>query len=988
MSESDAPPRSNQAAQPFTLYIWWLVAVRTPPRTHVESEAQRVNAVKERDLCIAWTRAPDSAETPNRRSFIATRYRIHRFYATSEDQRHVYSVYRRCAALNQGDEPTRPRPDKSDLSGNLDERQMGPCCADLDLPHRCVGGRRKLTPSIGKAFSTHSTPPTDALQRETSAAIVAPPPSCQSHRNSPPVFAEGVLIKIILKGRNSERRPLWTDGDPIKMAAEQARSEAEGDVLPWTVAEFYRGQSVLLTGGSGFVGRVLLEKLLFYCPDIDTVYVLLRPRKGLSVQERLHKLLDVPLFDRVRVQRPEALGRLQAVEGDTAQPGLALAEADARVLAERVSVVFHLAASVRFDDPLIKAVRTNACATRDLLELAMRMPKLKREFEEKLYPAAGDWRSILALVEAQGQSDPVALRALTTKILGPHCNTYTFTKNLAEHIVDHYSDRLPVGIVRPSGDMHRITQGHLNEIAHEACAEMPFSNTLYHPCCNLTRNRLLFLVQFFFFHLVPAVIVDALLSAAGRKPMLIRLQRRIYSANMAISFFVLQDWDFLNDRFMDLEKRIQPEDREGFGYRFEKIVPEEFLRNGLRGTRRYLMKEPDSNLPQAIRAYKRWAGAGGSEAEGDVLAVDVAEFYRGQSVLLTGGSGFVGRCCWETAPVLLPRHHTSTCCCAPQGVAVQERAAQAARRPSKCSASSSAGWFRLADARCVGVAQLFDRVRAQRPEALGRLQAVEGDTAQPGLALAEADARVLAERVSVVFHLAASVRFDDPLITAVRTNAILGPHCNTYTFTKNLAEHIVDHYSARLPVGISRLIDMAYEASAELPFSDTLYHPCGSLTTNRLLFLVQFFFFHLLLALIGDALLFATGRKPMLIRLQRRIYSANMALSFFVLQSWDFLNNRFMDLEKRIQPEDREGFSYQLDNLVPEAFFRDALRGTRRYLMKEPDSNLPQAIRAYKRHCFMPRLSGLFYQRSTFCCLRNDVGASNKENQIHHQANI
>ncbi|KAK7862554.1 hypothetical protein R5R35_000005 [Gryllus longicercus] len=480
------------------------------------------------------------------------------------------------------------------------------------------------------------------------------------------------------------------------MAEEQARSEAEGDVLPWTVAEFYRGQSVLLTGGSGFVGRVLLEKLLFYCPDIDTVYVLLRPRKGLSVQERLHKLLDVPLFDRVRAQRPEALGRLQVVEGDSAQPGLALAEADARVLAERVSVVFHLAASVRFDDPLITAVRINACATRDLLELATRMTKLKafvhvsttfcnvgqREFEEKLYPVAGDWRSILALVEAQGQNDPVALRALTTKILGPYCNTYTFSKNLAEHIVDHYSDRLPVGILRPSvvvatardpfpgwidnfngptglmvgagkgvvhtgysdpnsyidyvpcdivvkgivlcscevarkglgpplvyqgaqAGMQRITQGRVLDIAHEACAELPFSDSLYYPCGRMTSNYLLFLVQFFFFHLVPAVIVDALLSATGRKPMLIRLQRRIYSAMTKLSFFVLQSWDFSNKRFLGLEKRLRPEDREGFCYQLENIVPEAFFRDALRGTRRFLVKELDSNLPQAIRAYKR-----------------------------------------------------------------------------------------------------------------------------------------------------------------------------------------------------------------------------------------------------------------------------------------------------------------------------------------------------------------------------------------------
>ncbi|KAK7862551.1 hypothetical protein R5R35_000002 [Gryllus longicercus] len=394
------------------------------------------------------------------------------------------------------------------------------------------------------------------------------------------------------------------------MAEEQARSVAEGDVLPWTVAEFYRGQSVLLTGGSGFVGRVLLEKLLFYCPDIDTVYVLLRPRKGLSVQERLHKLLDVPLFDRVRAQRPEALGRLQAVEGDSAQPGLALAEADARVLAERVSVVFHLAASVRFDDPLITAVRTNACATRDLLELATRMTKLKAfvhvsttfcnvaqsEFEEKLFPMAGDWRSILALVEAQGQNDPVALRALTTKILGPYCNTYTFTKNLAEHIVDHYSDRLPVGILRPSvvvatacdpfpgwidnfngpmgllvaagkgvvhsiynhpdnyidyvpcdvvvkgivmcsceiarkglgpplvynaaqAGMHHITQQRIMDLGIVGCALLPFSDILYYPCGVITSNYLFFFVLFFFFHLVPAVIGDALLSATGRKRM-------------------------------------------------------------------------------------------------------------------------------------------------------------------------------------------------------------------------------------------------------------------------------------------------------------------------------------------------------------------------------------------------------------------------------------------------------------------------------------
>ncbi|GLH09060.1 uncharacterized protein GBIM_14198 [Gryllus bimaculatus] len=146
-----------------------------------------------------------------------------------------------------------------------------------------------------------------------------------------------------------------------------------------------------------------------------------------------------------------------------------------------------------------------------------------------------------------------------------------------------------------------------------------------------------------------------------------------------------------------------------------------------------------------------------------------------------------------------------------------------------------------------------------------------------------------------------------------------------------------------------RIMDFGIVGCALLPFSDILYYPCGVITSNYLFFLMLFFFFHLVPAVIVDALLSATGRKPMLVRLQRRIYSAMIALSWFLLRNWDFSNKRFLGLEKRLRPEDREGFSYQLENIVPELFFRDALRGTRRYLMKEPDSNLPQAIRAYKR---------------------------------------
>lgn len=57
------------------------------------------------------------------------------------------------------------------------------------------------------------------------------------------------------------------------------------------IADYFRGSVVLVTGGTGFVGKALLEKLLRSCPGIDTIYVLMRPKRGLSVDQRYKELL-------------------------------------------------------------------------------------------------------------------------------------------------------------------------------------------------------------------------------------------------------------------------------------------------------------------------------------------------------------------------------------------------------------------------------------------------------------------------------------------------------------------------------------------------------------------------------------------------------------------------------------------------------------------------------------------------------------------------
>ena len=66
--------------------------------------------------------------------------------------------------------------------------------------------------------------------------------------------------------------------------------------------------------------------------------------------------------------------------------------------------------------------------------------------------------------------------------------------------------------------------------------------------------------------------------------------------------------------------------------------------------------------------------------------------------------------------------------------------------------------------------QLFERLLRERPEAVSKLVAVAGDCSLLKLGLSAEDEAMLAANVSYIFHAAATVRFDDPLRTAVLLN--------------------------------------------------------------------------------------------------------------------------------------------------------------------------------------------------------------------------
>lgn len=74
---------------------------------------------------------------------------------------------------------------------------------------------------------------------------------------------------------------------------------------------------------------------------------------------------------------PKQLEKIIVIKGDVSVDGLGMNESDRKLLIEKVTVVFHCAANVRFDQELAGAVNMNTLGTDRVLKLAVEIKQLK-----------------------------------------------------------------------------------------------------------------------------------------------------------------------------------------------------------------------------------------------------------------------------------------------------------------------------------------------------------------------------------------------------------------------------------------------------------------------------------------------------------------------------------------------------------------------------------------------------------------------------------
>jgi long-chain acyl-CoA synthetase len=146
---------------------------------------------------------------------------------------------------------------------------------------------------------------------------------------------------------------------------------------PLDVTRLLAGKRVLVTGATGFVGKVALSMLLDRYPDVGQVVVLVRPGTGGTPDARFFgKVAPSRPFDPLRAKHGDRFDaflreKCLPVAGDVSDPLLGVSEADlARI--GTLDLVINSAGLVDFDPSLELALGVNLHGARNAVELCRR----------------------------------------------------------------------------------------------------------------------------------------------------------------------------------------------------------------------------------------------------------------------------------------------------------------------------------------------------------------------------------------------------------------------------------------------------------------------------------------------------------------------------------------------------------------------------------------------------------------------------------------
>jgi long-chain acyl-CoA synthetase len=161
--------------------------------------------------------------------------------------------------------------------------------------------------------------------------------------------------------------------NPVRGEYESGAKPAATGTGEISAIESFRNCTMLLMGGTGFVGKVFLAMVLDRFPEMKHLIVQVRRKKTVSGEQRFSNdiLTSPPVRPSVQRLGGEAAVRrkVSVIEGDLDEPLCGFSAERIQELKGKVSVIVNLAGVVDFDPPVNESVEPNVYGTKHLIEL-------------------------------------------------------------------------------------------------------------------------------------------------------------------------------------------------------------------------------------------------------------------------------------------------------------------------------------------------------------------------------------------------------------------------------------------------------------------------------------------------------------------------------------------------------------------------------------------------------------------------------------------
>ncbi|MBA0650567.1 hypothetical protein Goklo_017974 [Gossypium klotzschianum] len=252
--------------------------------------------------------------------------------------------------------------------------------------------------------------------------------------------------------------------------------------------KFLQGKTILITGATGFLAKVFIEKILRLQPNVNKLYLLVRASNNKSATQRLYdKIISTELFKILRNNwgsKFDALisSRVKAVAGDISFENLGLNDSELREeMRKKIQIIVNVAASTNFGERYDDALGINTFGALNVLNFGKKCDEVKLFLHVSTAYVCGEETGIILekgenlkrrnninifeekrlaeeqLSQLQNQCIPDTAITSSMKEFGLERakmngwpNTYVFTKAMGEMLLEKFKGDLPLVIIRPT----------------------------------------------------------------------------------------------------------------------------------------------------------------------------------------------------------------------------------------------------------------------------------------------------------------------------------------------------------------------------------------------------------------------------------------------------------------------------------------------------------------------------------------------------------